>query len=278
MLVDWEEVKKAIYPIKDYEALSRRWQESFAYAFVRTAYNMTMPDLATYTHLLLNGDPRGRYTDYAALLLRTCTALQQADVQNVLDLLAKVETRAQLAHFAEQRGICAQELAALLKYLIYWFIPMKKLLSSLARDDAGSRDAIKVLRGLEVRTNLDLLQQGLTAAGRKTLTAASGLPASVLAELINRADFSRLPWASKATISNIMGAGYGSLAQLAAADPEQLYADFFRYGKAIGKNLKLGNEIENSYRIAQIVPVLLQGGEETDQSRAATLNWMKEPR
>lgn len=57
-----------------------------------------------------------------------------------------------------------------------------------------------------------------------------------------------------------MGAGYGSLAQLAAADPEQLYADFFRYGKAIGKNLKLGNEIENSYRIAQLVPVLLESG------------------
>jgi len=67
-----------------------------------------------------------------------------------------------------------------------------------------------------------------------------------------------MPWASKATISNIMGAGYGSLAQLADANPEQLYADFFRYGKAIGKNLKLGNEIENSHRIAKIVPALLQ--------------------
>jgi hypothetical protein len=67
-----------------------------------------------------------------------------------------------------------------------------------------------------------------------------------------------MPWASKATISNLIGAGYGSLAQLAAADPERLYADFFGYGEAIGKNLKLGNEIENSYRIAQIVPVLLR--------------------
>jgi hypothetical protein len=80
----------------------------------------------------------------------------------------------------------------------------------------------------------------------------------VIAELVNRADFSRMPWSSKATISNIIGAGYGTLSRLANADPDQLYADFFRYGKAIGKNLKLGNEIENSYRIAKIVPVLLQ--------------------
>jgi hypothetical protein len=56
----------------------------------------------------------------------------------------------------------------------------------------------------------------------------------------------------------INGSGYGSIAQLANANPEQLYADFFRYGKTIGKNLKLGNEIENSYRIAKIIPVLLQ--------------------
>lgn len=262
MVVDWDEVKRSIYPIKDYEELSRRWQESFAYAFVRETFNFTLPEVATYTQLLLAGDSRGRYTDYAAMLIRTCTALQQAGVQNIRDLLARVETRTQLAQFAEQSGICAQEIAALLKYLIYWFIPMKKLLSSLVRDELYSRDAIKVLRGLEVRTNLDLLQQGISAAGRKALTDASGLPEAVIAELVNRADFSRLPWASKATISNIMGAGYGSLSQLAAANPEQLYADFFRYGRAIGKNLKLGNEIENSYRIAKIVPVLLQQEED----------------
>lgn len=84
------------------------------------------------------------------------------------------------------------------------------------------------------------------------------MPGEVITELVNRSDLSRLPWASKATISNIIGAGYGSLAQLANADPKQLYADFFAYGKSIGKNLKLGNEIENSYRIAKIVPVLVK--------------------
>jgi hypothetical protein len=48
------------------------------------------------------------------------------------------------------------------------------------------------------------------------------------------------------------------MTQLANANPEQLYEDFFHYGKTIGKNLKLGNEIENSYRIAKIIPILLQ--------------------
>jgi len=44
------------------------------------------------------------------------------------------------------------------------------------RDDPYISDAIKVLRGLGLRTNLDLLQQGITAAGRKALADASGLP------------------------------------------------------------------------------------------------------
>jgi hypothetical protein len=102
------------------------------------------------------------------------------------------------------------------------------------------------------------LQQGISAAGRRSLAEASGLSGKTVSELVNRADFSRLPWASKATISNIIGAGYASMSQLANANPEQLYADFFAYGKRIGKNLKLGNEIENSYRIARIVPKLVE--------------------
>ena len=117
---------------------------------------------------------------------------------------------------------------------------------------------IQVLAELGVRTNLQLLQQGLTPLERSTLAEQSGLPVQTILQLVNRADFSRLPWASKATISNIIGAGYGSLAQLASADPDKLYADFFTYGKSIGKNLKLGNEIENSHRIARLVPALVE--------------------
>jgi len=100
----------------------------------------------------------------------------------------------------------------------------------------------------------------MSAAGRQELAKSSGLSSTIISELVNRADFSRMPWASKATISNIIGAGYGSLAKLASANPEQLYEDYFRYGKSIGKNLKLGNEIESSYRIGKIVPVLFQDG------------------
>jgi len=258
MGINWDEIQKALIPLKDYEDLCRRFEESFAYPFVVKSFNYPIPELMGYTQKLLGGDARGRYTEYLAKLIWIFRELHQAGVKNVLELMTKTDTRVQLEIFVEQSGIAAPDIVAVLKYLVYWFIPNEKYLSGLVRDNRVISDAIKVLHEFGIRTNLELLQKGITSAGRETLAETSGLPAAIISELVNRADFSRMPWASKATISNIIGAGYGSMAELVKANPEQLYADFLRYGKAIGKNLKLGNEIENSYRIAKIIPVLVK--------------------
>lgn len=258
MPINWEEVQKALYPVKDYADLCRRWQESFAYPFVRLTFNFTLPEVIDYTSQVLGGDTRGRYTEYSTKLIKTLKELHLAGISDLLDLIARVQSRVQLDLFTEQSNIQAEEIAVLLKYLIYWLIPNNKYLSGLIRDDPDMINAINILRNVDIRTNLDTLQEGITPAGRKSLAEKSGLPAAVIAELVNRADFSRMPWGSKATISNIIGAGYGSLALLVSTDPDQLSTDFIRYGKTIGKNLKLGNEIENSYRIAKVIPVLVQ--------------------
>lgn len=258
MEVNWVEVQKALMPIKNFESLCQRFQISFAYAFVRETFNLTIPDLIGYTQKLLGGDARKRYDEYASQLTRIFLELHQAGVQDVLDLKSRVESREKLEDFVRRSRVNAADIASVLKYMIYWFIPPEKYLSGLVRDNPEISNAINVLSETGIRTNLELLQRAITPEGRKSLAEATGISASAISELVNRADFSRLPWSSKATISNIIGAGYGSIEKLANADPEKLYADFFRYGKSIGKNLKLGNEIESSYRIAQIVPVILE--------------------
>lgn len=261
MSVNWFEVQKALQPIKDYEDLTRRWQKSFSYAFTREKFNPSMAGLAEYTRLSLGGDPRHRYDGYAANLVDTFLALEGTNVPCLTELLARVARREDLASFSDGTSLPAPGIARALKFLIYWFIPGEKLLTGLVRNDPAASGAIEVLRGMGVRTNLDLLEQGRTASGRRSLARNSAMPLETITSLVHRADLSRMPWASKATISNIIGAGYGSLAALAGADPEKLLADFFRYGHSIGKNLKLGNEIENSQRIARIVPVILEGGD-----------------
>jgi hypothetical protein len=206
----------------------------------------------------VGSDPRKRYDKYAEILLDTLDQLQHAGISNLLDLIKHLGMRAEFEKFAAESGVEAEDIAELLKYLIYWVIPINKYMSGLLKAGPHANEALNVLRELGIRTNLDLLGRGIRAADRKALAQESGLPLELITELVNIADFSRMPWASKATISNIMGAGYHSLARLANADPERLYADFFRYGEMIGKNLKLGNEIQNSHRIAKILPLILQ--------------------
>jgi hypothetical protein len=258
MIVDWESIRIGLFPIKNYEDLCKRLSESFSYPFVQQKFNLSMPELLQYTRLGIGGDPKLRYDAYVAMLVDTITRLQMAGIENILDLFTRVASRPKLEDFTQQSAIQAEDTVDLLKYIIYWVVPMKKPLSGLVKKDTELSAAMQKLSGLRVKTNLELLQQGLTAEDRQTLAQASGLPESVVLQLVNRADFSRLPWSSKATISNIIGAGYASLAELVNADPQKLTADTFRYGESIGKNLKIGNEIENSYRIAKIAPRIIQ--------------------
>lgn len=256
MSIAWDKVQKALSPIKDFEDLSHRLYASFGYPFVSETFNFSLPDLVRYTEQLLGGDTRQRYTDYLTHLTGIFAELHAAGVTDLRILIAKAESRSALEQFTDRSGVAAPDTVSVLKYLVYWFIPMEKNFASLVPDDL--KDSATALRTAGIRTNLDLLERGRTSARRADLAAASALTESAALELVHRADLSRMPWASKATINNFVGAGYGSVAKLAKAPTEQLYADFFRYGQSIGKNLKLGNEIENSHRIAKIIPIIVK--------------------
>ena len=258
MAINWKQVEEGLSPIKNYEELCRRLKGSFSYPFIQDTYDFSTQELIVYTQRLLGGDSRGRYKEYETNLTHTMKRLDKAGCESVYKLISQTDSKEQLERFVDQIEIPAVEITRLLKYLIYWFIPSEKYLSGLVRPGSNMRETIQVLAEHGIRTNLQLLQQGITQEGRTSLAELTGLPLEVIMQAVNRADFSRMPWASKATISNIIEAGYPSIASLAGADPEQLYADFFRYGKSIGKNLKLGNEIENSYRIAKIIPILVK--------------------
>jgi hypothetical protein len=257
MSINWFEMQKVLYPIKNYETLRQDLRRSFAFSVIRQAYNFPLPDLINYTTLLLGGDERGRYDEWLSILIDTLSELNQAGLKDIESLLNAVDGRERLENFICERSLDAPGLMGLMKYLYYWVIPTEKYLNSLVRDDLSAGDAIAALRKCEIRTNLELLREGVTPPGRSALAQAAGLSIEDVTALVNRADYSRMPFASKATISNIIGAGYCSLSDLAQADCQKLETDFFNYGKSIGKNLKLGNEIGNSYRIAKIIPKII---------------------
>src|SRR4030042_306787 len=191
MVINWDELKKVLSPIKDYDDLCRRLGDSFSYPLVCQTFNFTLPELVSYTQRLLGGDSRGRYTEYAAKLIRILAELQHAGVQDVVDLKSRVTNRGQFEKFTQQSGISPYDIATVMKYLIYWFIPPEKYLGGLVRNDPSISDAIKVLAGLGIRTNLQLLQTGITSAGRKSLVDSTRLPEHAISDVVNRSDFSR---------------------------------------------------------------------------------------
>jgi hypothetical protein len=253
-MTDWDAITRELSPIPSFEDASRRLRGAFGYVFVQEAYDLAMPALADYTDRLLGGDTRQRYTGYAAGLIATFRRLGAAGVPGVRALVERMDTRAHFAALAQETHTAPGALAAALKFLIYWVVPMARPLRALARPGAEVQKVVEMIRETGLRTSLDLLEAGRAPAGRRALAARSGAPEALVDELVQRADFSRLPWTSAATISNYIGAGFATLSALAGAEPEQAAAQYHRYGASIGKNLKLGNEIENGHRIARLIP------------------------
>jgi hypothetical protein len=256
-MFQWADLQPVLYPIKDFEDLSRRWREGFSYPCVRSSYNFTMPEMETYAARQLGEDTLNRYVDFATEMRAGFRQLHEAGARNVLDLVESIQTREAFEGFIAEKQISPSVLISNLKYMVLWFIPMKKGLGELHRGDPRLAKAISQLRGIGIRYNLDLLERGLTLTERLSLADQCNAPLEDINEMVNRADFSRMAWASKATISNFFGAGYQSLAQFAAADLDQVCENFFRYGQSIGKDLRLGNDIVNSHRAAQLLPKVL---------------------
>jgi len=115
-----------------------------------------------------------------------------------------------------------------------------------------------ILKNQGVRNNLDILEKGGSLAGRKTLAAQTGLPLEFLTEMTNRADFTRMPYFHGKTINNFFGAGYSTLELLANAEPQKLLTDMMSYGRSIGKNLKLGMEVDSGRIIARVLPKIVE--------------------
>jgi hypothetical protein len=253
-MVDWAEVQKALFPIHSYEDLCRHFRVGFSYGFVRRCFNFALPDLKTFITRMLGEDTRQRYGKYLAFLTRVLDALQAAGVADILDLTERTNSAEKLELFQAETGLAAPDVVGVLKFLVYWVVPAQKSLRELAKKGSGYDAEFEALRQAGIRCNLDLIERGQTPAARRELAQTCGIPEAAVTELVHRADFSRLPWSSTATINNLVGAGYGGLDRLVAAEIEQVSADFYRYGQAIGKNLKYGNEIDNSHRIAKLVP------------------------
>ena len=108
MPVDWNEMQKEMYPIKDYGAMRQRWRDAFAYSFVCNTYNFTILKITDYTQRLLGKDTHNRYTDYTQRLVETFNRIHQVSVRDIMDLVSQVDTCEQFEAFMSHQKTIRQ--------------------------------------------------------------------------------------------------------------------------------------------------------------------------
>jgi hypothetical protein len=223
----WDEVKKIT--LWYYEELIVKLNAVLAYPLIRQAYDHSMPQAVEFGRALFpNSDIAGG--EFPAPILATFERLQAAGVCCWSDLLAKVATRESLIGFIEQHNLTFEEMIQVLNYLLRWALPFYTAARELLdHEDAQEMANYAILKQHRLMCSFDLLAQGRSGIDRQALAQQTGLPQEFVSALVQRADIARLPYVRRKTILPVYGAGYDSLAKIAAADLSKMEQDLEAY-------------------------------------------------
>lgn len=257
IVVDWDELDRRLRP--DFMAHVMLVRQSLSYAFIREAYGHTMSQASAFATAMLGCDPKHRYDAWLLDLTAAYRSLDDYGVTGYLDLVERISTRPGIEVLLAETAIPASRFAGLIHLLRYWVIPQQHPARELIDpDDMAGKEYIQQLKAEGITGSLDVLEHGRTVEGRRLLVARVGIPQDFVNGLVQRADMRRLPYHSCKTISHLIHAGAGSIAVLAASDPQTLLAQVLAYGQSIGKDLRYGVEPIGSALIARVLPPLVE--------------------
>lgn len=222
MEFDWNIVKKIT--LWQYEELLKKLNAVLAYPVLRKAYNHTMPQAIDYARRLFP-DKNIAAGEFPADIIATFESLQSAGVSDCADLFKKVSTREACAAFVAQNNVQFDALIGVLGYLLRWHFPFFTASRELFdHDNLQEMDCYQVLKQHKLMNSFDILERGQNPEQRRKLAEQTGLPLSFVTSLVHRADIARLPWVRRKTLIPVCGAGYDTLAKIAAAHIPQMEA------------------------------------------------------
>lgn len=235
MQADWDYVKKTT--LWCYEDLITKLNAVTVYPLIWRAYNHNLRQAVDFARRLFC-DRNIEAGEYPAAVIDTCERLQAAGVSDWASLLAKVATRADCAAFIANYGLNFEEFIDVLNYLLRWAFPFQTATRELLEHESPQEMSYYApLKHHKLMTNFDLLTRGRTPADRCTLATLTGLTPEFITVLVHRADIARLPYVRRKTILPVCGAGYTTLAKIAAADLAQMESDLEAYfQRAQGKS------------------------------------------
>jgi hypothetical protein len=260
MQPDWNYVKKTT--LWHYEDLVKELSVLKAYPVIWKAYNHDMAQAAVFARRLFPDKDiaSGEYLDQ---ILGTIAHLESARISDWSHLLSKVATRDDCIAFIQETNLKFEEFIDVLNYLLRWAFPFETASRELLEHESPQEMSYyEVLKQHRFMNSFDILERARTLAGRRALAKQTGLPLEFVTSLAHRADIARLPYVRRKTILPVCGAGYDTLAKIAAANLSQMESDldvYFRFSQSKPwKNYKAVIVLKGLLTGARALPVIME--------------------
>jgi len=260
MQPDWDYVKKTT--LWHYDELIKKLNIVMDYPVIWQAYNHNMAFAVVFGRRLFP-DKNIEAGEYPAQILDTIAHLESAGISDWGNLLSKVTTRDDCLAFITENNFMFEEFIDVLNYLLRWAFPFQTASRELLdHENQQEMSGYEVLKQHKLMNSFDILEQGRTMKGRRALAERTGLPPDFVTSLAHRADIARLPYVRRKTLLPVCGAGYDTLARIAAADLTKMESDMDTYFR-----LKHGKSWENYRAVivlklvvacAQALPVIME--------------------
>ena len=261
MQSNWDYVKKTT--LWQYEELIKKLNAVTNYPAIWQAYNHDMPQAVAFARRLFAGSDL-EAGEYPASIIRTIERLNAAGITNWGSVLAKIGDRAGCIGFITEHGLNFEEFIDVLNYLLRWGLPFQTATRELLlHDSLQEMTYYEVLKRHKFMNSFDLLEQGHSSAARRRMAELTSLPLGFITTVVHRADIARLPYVRRKTILAVCGAGYDSLAKIAAASIPQMEADmdsfFMRTQGKPWENYRSVIILKGLVTGAQALPVIVEG-------------------
>jgi len=227
MQPNWDYVKQTT--LWHYEDLIKKLNVVRAYPVIWQAYNHGMNQAADFAQRLFP-DKNIATGEFPAAIIRNIERLKVAGIKNWGDLLSRVVTREDCMAFVTVRHLKFEELIDIFNYLLRWAFPFQTSSRELLEHaNPQEMSYYEDLKRHKLMNSFDILEQGCTKPGWRVLAKLTGLPQEFVTNLVHRADIARLPFVRRKTLLPVCGAGYNTLAKIAAADMRQMESDLDVY-------------------------------------------------
>lgn len=261
MRPDWNYVKKTT--LWRYEDLIKKLQVVTAYPAIWRAYNHKMAQAVDFARCLFP-DTNIESGEFPAGIIHSIKRLQDGGIQDWGDLLSRIATQDDCLAFITEARFHFEDFIDVLNYLLRWGFPFQTSSRELLEHENPHEMAYyEILKRHKLMISFDILEQGCKKAGRRALAKLTGLPEGVVNRLVHRADIARLPYVRRKTILPLCGAGYDTLAKIAAADLSQMESDLDAYYQSVQgkpwKNYKAVIIPKGLVTGARALPVIVEG-------------------